>query len=68
MDLPIFETERLILKGLSIEDAPYYQKHFAGYEMIQHLSNRVPQRFSEDGALKFIKDFVLPNQGNGRWA
>ena len=42
MDLPIFETERLILKGLSIEDAPYYQKHFAGYEMIQHLSNRVP--------------------------
>jgi len=68
MDLPIFETERLILKGLSIEDAPNYQKHFADYEVIQHLSTRVPWPYPEDGALKFIKDFVLPNQGKGRWA
>lgn len=68
MILATFETDRLILRGLSLEDAPSYQKHFADYEVIQHLSTRVPWPYPEDGAYKFIKDFILPNQGKGRWA
>jgi len=67
MEIPIFETERLILKGLSLEDAPLYQENFAD-EVIQHLSSRVPWPYPKDGAYTFIKDFILPNQGKGRWA
>jgi len=66
--IPTFETQRLILKEITIEDAPAYQKYFADYEVIQHLSNRVPWPYPEDGAHQFIENFLIPNQGKGQWA
>lgn len=68
MELPLFKTDRLIIKGLSLSDSDNYQKYFADYEVIQHLSKRVPWPYPSDGAYHFIKDFILPNQGRGRWA
>lgn len=64
--IPNFETERLIVRPLQIEDAPSYQKHFNDYEVISHLSRKVPWPYPEDGALTFLK-FVLPLQGKDRW-
>jgi uncharacterized protein DUF899 len=40
--VPSFETTRLILKPLSLEDVPSYQTHFVDYEVIRHLSAVVP--------------------------
>jgi len=38
MILPKFETQRLILKEVTLEDAPSYEKYFVDYEVIRYLS------------------------------
>jgi ribosomal-protein-alanine N-acetyltransferase len=65
--LPIFETKRLILRGVTEEDAPSYAEHFVDYEVIRHLGAQVPWPYPEDGALDFIKTQLLPEQGRDRW-
>ena len=65
--IPTLETKRLILRGLELSDAAAYQKNFADYEIIRHLSAAVPWPYPEDGAEFFIKNLVLPNQGKTRW-
>ena len=40
--LPIFETTRLILRGITEGDAPAYEKHFVDYEVIGTMSYMVP--------------------------
>ncbi len=40
--IPTFETDRLILRGVQISDAPSCQKHFAHHEVIKYLSSNVP--------------------------
>lgn len=65
--LPVFETKRLILKEISLDDAPSYEKNFVDYEVIRHLSVAVPWPYPKDGIINFIKDFILPNQGKDRW-
>lgn len=67
MNVPSFETNRLMLRGVEINDAPSYQKNFANFDIIQYLSFRVPWPYPENGAELFIKDMVLPNQGLTRW-
>lgn len=67
MNVPVFETHRLILRGVDITDAPSYQKNFAHFDIIQYLSFRVPWPYPENGAELFIKDLVLPHQGIDRW-
>ena len=67
MSIPTFETERLILRGVTLADAEFYQKNFAHYEIIEFLSSRVPWPYPENGAEQFIRDIVLPNQGKTRW-
>lgn len=65
--IPTFETNRLILKPVSLEDAPNWQKHFNDYEVIRHLSSRVPWPYPENGSETFIRDFIIPNQNKDRW-
>ncbi len=65
--LPIFETDRLILRGVELRDAPAYKKHFIDYEIIRHLSHQCPWPYPEDGVTDFIQNFVLPKQGRDRW-
>mgnify|MGYP006271799953 CR=1 FL=1 len=66
-DIKQFETERLILRGVTEADIPCYQKHFADYEIIRHLTKSAPWPYPEDGAERFLKDVILPRQGNDRW-
>lgn len=65
--IPQFETERLILKGVTMQDSPAYLKHFVDYEVIRFLSDIVPWPYPEDGVEYYLKNVILPNQGKGKW-
>jgi len=60
-------TARLELRPVTAADAPACQRHFADYEVIRHLSARVPWPYPEDGARTYIRDVVLPAQGRDHW-
>jgi [ribosomal protein S5]-alanine N-acetyltransferase len=62
-----FETDRLLLNPLRLEDATDYQKHFVDYEVIQHLSANVPWPYPENGVREFLEKIILPGQGKERW-
>ena len=55
------------LRGPSLSDVPAYQKHFADYEVIRHLAATVPWPYPEDGVEQWLRNVVLPAQGNDRW-
>lgn len=65
--IPQLESERLLLRGVELSDAPSYQKHFNDYEVISQLHSNVPWPYPSNGAEAFIRDFILPRQGNNRW-
>jgi RimJ/RimL family protein N-acetyltransferase len=52
---------------VELSDAPSYQKHFNDYEVISQLHSSVPWPYPSNGAETFIRDFILPRQGNNRW-
>lgn len=67
---PILETKRLILRPITIEDAPAYQRHFNNWNVIQHMGS-VPWPYPDDGALGFIETSMLPRMDRGEahiWA
>lgn len=66
--IPTFETERLILKSINMQDEPCYKKNFIDYEVIRHLSSAVPWPYPEDGVKTYFETVLLPNQGKGRWS
>ena len=51
---PTLETKRLILRPLSLADAPAIQRHFNNWNIIQHLASVVPWPYPDDGAETFI--------------
>jgi ribosomal-protein-alanine N-acetyltransferase len=65
--IPTLNTERLLLKAVTLEDAPAYRKHFVDYEVIQFLSSAVPWPYPDDGVEFFLNNLVLPRQGKDRW-
>jgi ribosomal-protein-alanine N-acetyltransferase len=65
LNYPALETERLLLLPLSLDDVPGIQQHFANWDVIQHLSARVPWPYPEDGALTFVRDMALPAIARG---
>lgn len=64
---PKYLTKRLILKPPTIEDAAAYTKHFVDYDVIRHLSSAVPWPYPENGVEAYLRDKVIPSQGDGRW-
>jgi len=60
--LPIFETNRLLLKAVTLEDEPAYTRHFVNYEVIRHLSDKVPWPYPEHGVRDYLTDVILPHQ------
>lgn len=66
-EIPEFETERLFLRGVRLEDADSYEHHFADYEVIRHLAQSVPWPYPKGGVKAFLVDSVLPRQGRDRW-
>ncbi len=65
--IPVFETRRLLLRGITLQDAPSYQRHFNDYEVISQLASVVPWPYPDKGAEDFIRTFILPQQGRDRW-
>lgn len=65
--IPTLNTKRLILRGVTPEDIPAYQKHFSHYEIISHLSSLVPWPYPENGVRDFLNQFIFPNQGKDQW-
>ncbi len=60
MKTPVLETERLILRPISMDDAPAIQKHFNNWEIIKNLAMVVPWPYPDDGAETFIRENALP--------
>jgi ribosomal-protein-alanine N-acetyltransferase len=54
------ETARLILKPLSLDDAPRIQEIFPRWEIVKYLGSVVPWPYPPDGALTYIRDVALP--------
>lgn len=61
MKTPTLETERLILRPISLDDAPAIQKHFNDWEIIKNLTTAVPWPYPDNGAETFIRNNALPN-------
>lgn len=64
-ETPVLETDRLILRPVSLDDAAAVQKHFNDWEIIKNLSVQVPWPYPEDGALSFIRGNALPRMRQG---
>jgi [ribosomal protein S5]-alanine N-acetyltransferase len=67
MELPEFETDRLFMRGVRLDDSESYEKSFANYEVIQHLSHHVPWPYPKGAVRDFLKEMILPDQGIKRW-
>ncbi len=65
MKTPTLETDRLILRPVTLEDAPAMQKHFAHWEIIKHLSLQVPWPYPQDGAETFLRENMMPRIESG---
>lgn len=65
--IPVFHTDRLILKGVTLKDAPAYARHFIDYEVVRFLSRAIPWPYPEDGIEHYLKEVVMPRQGKGKW-
>lgn len=65
--LPVFQTKRLLLTGIKLEDVASYQKHFVDYDVIRYLSAYVPWPYPENGVADFFTRILLPRQGIDRW-
>jgi RimJ/RimL family protein N-acetyltransferase len=66
-EIAVLETPRLILRGVTEDDAPAIQARFNDYAVIAELARRVPWPYPKDGAATFIREHVLPKQGNDHW-
>lgn len=65
--LPVFKTERLILREVKLSDIPSYKKNFVNYAVISQLSAAVPWPYPDDGVEWFLNNIVFPSQGKDRW-
>ncbi len=63
---PELETDRLLLRPLSVTDAPAIQRQFSRWEVVRLMSASIPWSYPEDGALRFLRDMALPAMAAGR--
>jgi len=63
--IPVFQTARLILRSLQLEDAEQVQQLFPRWEIVQHLKNKVPWPFPSDGVLTYYREVALPAIARG---
>lgn len=65
--VPVFETERLILKAVSESDIPAYERHFVDYEVIRHLSG-APWPYPDGGVKDYLdKEVFSRTADTQRW-
>ena len=65
---PVFETERLYIRGVTATDIPAYTADFVDYDVIQSLSAAVPWPYPNNGVAEYVLSHLLPTQGNNHWA
>ena len=69
--IPIFETKRLTLRPITLDDAAATQRLFPHWEIVRFLGHNIPWPYPEDGALQFYRDVALPAMDRGEmwlWA
>src|SRR5579872_1634854 len=57
---PVLETPRLFLRPLELADAEHTQILFPQWDIVRHLTTRVPWPYPPDGALTYYRDVALP--------
>lgn len=68
---PILETARLILRPVTLADAPAIQRLFPQWAVVRYLHARIPWPYPADGARTHLRDVVLPQTERGEgwsWA
>ena len=65
--LPEFITDRLCVRGITLDDAASYEHNFVDYEVIRHLSHLVPWPYPAGGVYSFLQTLILPEQRINRW-
>ncbi len=68
MKTPILQTQRLILRPISLGDAPAVQKYFNNWNIVKHLNRNIPWPYPDDGAETFIKDILSKEKEDHTWA
>jgi len=59
--------DRIFLRPVTEQDIPAYEKHFVDYEVVRHLTDRIPWPYPEDGVRDWVENHILALQGNNRW-
>ncbi|MEM7219364.1 MAG: GNAT family N-acetyltransferase [Pseudomonadota bacterium] len=65
--VPRFETERLILRGVTATDIGAYTEDFVDWEVVQTLSAAVPWPYPDGGVREHVLHEILPRQGDDFW-
>ncbi|KTD02016.1 GNAT family N-acetyltransferase [Legionella feeleii] len=65
--IPIFKTERLILREMTEADLPNYEKYFIDYEVIRYLTASVPWPYPAEGVRDYLNQEIIPYLGKERW-
>jgi [ribosomal protein S5]-alanine N-acetyltransferase len=58
-------TDRLILRPLSLADAPQIQRLFPHWNVVKYLAAKIPWPYPPDGAEQFIRNAALPQMARG---
>ncbi len=66
--IPTFETSRLTLRPVTLADAASYERYFVDYEVVRYLNRVVPWPYPPGGVESYLRDVMLPDQGNTRWS
>ncbi|MDY0920739.1 GNAT family N-acetyltransferase [Leclercia sp. CFBP8987] len=66
MPTPPLETERLLLKPLTLEDAPQIQRIFPRWEIVRYLVASVPWPYPDNGAQHYVENVALPASKEGK--
>lgn len=65
--LPGFQTPRLHLREIRIQDIEAYSHHFIDYEVIRHLSAGVPWPYPKHGVELYLRNHIFPQLGKTLW-
>lgn len=71
IDTPVLHTERLTLRPPCSDDIPVVQREFGRWEIVKHLSAKVPWPYPPDGAHHWFHEMVKPllaNKTEAIWA
>ena len=68
MQTPTIETDRLILRPLTEEDAPRIQELFPHMEVLRYMAAAIPWPYPDDGAISFVRFSLAAMERGERYA